>query len=437
MQFTLSVLLLFAGTASVCFAEDLDTIFRDALANDVQFAAANAQYVATKERVPQSVAAMLPSVSLSTNTVWNEINSNVAGRQDYNSHMYSVTLTQPVFRLQNNLGVDQSRALVDQAKAQMELARHDLIVRVTQGYFDVLLAQETLNVLKAQRTAIAEQYSSAKRTFEIGTATITDVRDAKARYDLVTAQEIAAANDLAAKRQALRVLTGKEPGALSPLRRDVALSSPNPNEMDAWVKATETGNMAVVAGQAAVEAARLEARKARAAHLPTVDLTASQGRSLSATTFTIGTDLKSATFGIQMSVPLYSGGGTLAREREVAALLVKAETELEGARRNGALTARQAFLAVTSGLAQVQALEEALVSTTTALQANKRGLEVGTRLNIDVLNAQQQLSATERDLAKSRYDTLVASVRLKGAAGSLGETDLREINGLLSAEAAK
>lgn len=422
-------------TSHATLADTLLSIYQDALANDPQFAVARAQFVSVEEKLPQSLAALLPAVSLSANTTWNENQSNTASSDgSYNSNGYSINLTQPLFRRQNNIALDQAETAVVQARAQLELARQDLIVRVGQAYFDVLLAQDNLQTIQAQQAAAAEQYASARRKFDIGTSTITDVRDTQARHTLINAQLIAAQNDLDAKRQALRVLTNKAPGTLSALRPGVTFSMPAPGNIDEWAAAAETNSLWVVAGQAALDIARLEIDKARAAHFPSIDLTASHGNSKSGTVSTIGTDITSNTIGLQLSLPIYSGGGTVARQREVRALLDKAQGELEGARRNTALSARQSFLGVTSGLAQSKALEEALDSAQTALEANKRGLEVGVRVDIDVLNAQQQYSVTRRDLAKSRYDTIMALFRLKSAAGSLSEKDVDEVNALLTSE---
>ena len=413
-------------------ADNLMTIYQDAVLQDAQYQSAKALFDATQERIPQSKAAMLPSVALTGNTTWNKIDSSSGGKQDYNSNGYTLTLTQPLYHPQNHIAFDQSKLLVDQARAQLELSRQDLIVRVSQAYFDILLAQDTLAALNAQRNAIGEQLAAATRKFDIGTSTITDIRDAKARNDLVSAQVIAAEHDVITKKQALRVLINKEPGKLAPLRPNVKITAPAPNDMDSWASTAETSGQAVVAGQAALEIARQELRKARAAHFPMLDLTATHGNSRSGTTTTIGTDLDTNTIGLQFSLPIYSGGGVVSHQREVAKLLDKAQADLNNTRRSNALAARQAFLSLHSGLAQVTALEEALKSAQTALDSNKRGLEVGVRVEIDVLNAQQQVSATERDLAKSRYDLLMAMIRLRTVAGSMNESDLQEISSLLA-----
>jgi outer membrane protein len=427
---TMAGLVLLTACAGV-WAQDLGSVYQDALANDAQYRAARAQYASVEERVPQSRAALRPAISLSANANRNDANGTGISAQQYNSGGYTLSLTQPLFRRQSVLSLDQSQLLLEQAKAQLEQARQELLIRTAQAYFDVLLARDSLNAIKTQRAANLELSTQARRSFEIGTVSITDVRDAKARYDIVTAQEISAGNELNLKVLALRQIINKDPGSLAPLRSGLVLQNPVPGDMQAWVQAAQTSGAAVLAARAAVEAARLETAKAHAAHLPTLDLTASKSSERSGSITTIGNNVYSKAIGFQLSLPIYSGGGTVAHERELLALQDKSEAELDGARRIGTLMAQQAYLGVTSGLAQVQALEESLLSARTALDANKRGVEVGTRINIDVLNAQQQLAVTERDLAKARYDTLMSQLKLKAAAGSVGESDVHELAQLL------
>ncbi len=413
-------------------ADDLATIYRAALVNNAQYRAAEAQYASVRQRVPESVAAMLPSVSVTANTLWNDNNSNTFDHQLYNSNAYTVMLTQPLWRSQNAIAVHEARMLVDQANAQLNQARQELIIHTAQGYFDVLFAQDALNTFREQRAADLQQLEQASRSFDIGAASITDVRDAKAHYDLLTAQEISARNDVASKTQALRQIINQEPGPLAPLRAGVVLTSPVPDALGPWETAAQANSASVLAAEAAVEAAQAEVRKSRAASLPTLDLVATTGFSTSASDITVGTRLHADTIGVQFSMPIYSGGGTLAKVRENVALLDKASSDLDDARSTSVLTAQQAYLAATSGLAQVRALEEAVKSAQIALESNKRGVAVGTRINIDVLNAQQQLAVVERDLAKARYETLMSLLRLKAAAGSLGAADIDEVNALLA-----
>jgi outer membrane protein len=295
------------------------------------------------------------------------------------------------------------------------------------------LAQDTLATARAQKVAIAEQLESAKRNFEVGTATITDTHEAQARYDLTSAQEIAADNDLSGKRQALRAVIGKEPEGLKNLRSGVQLVRPQPDDINKWVEMAESASASVQIYQALYEIATREIEKQRAGHYPTLDLVATRGRSSATNSSTLGfgSDSNASTIGVQLSIPIFAGGAVVSKDREAVALKDKAGADLENARRTAALNARQAYLGVTSGLAQVKAYEAALTSSQSALDSNKLGYEVGVRINIDVLNAQGQLFDTRQKLAKARLDTLAALLKLKAVAGSLGEDDVAAINALL------
>lgn len=437
LAFALSITLGGSGA----WASDLMQAYQDALAYDAPYAAARAALEAGKEKLPQGRAGLLPSVSLSAGSVWNHQNMSTRAQPPadftlrYNNNFYSVQLSQPLFRWQNWVQYKEAQLAVAIAEAQFTGAGQDLALRVAQAYFDVLLAQNSLETAQAQKKAISEQLAQAKRNFEVGTSTIVDSHEAQARFDLATAQEIAAQSDLELKRQILRQVTGKAPDALKALRPGVQVASPQPADMDKWVQSAEQGNVAVQAQQLNFEIATREVEKNRANHLPSVDLVASYGKSsfsaASNPLMPVGSDTSASTIGVQLSMPLFAGGAMLSRDREAVALKEKAQQDLENVRRNAALSARQAYLGVSSGLAQVKALEAGLASSTSALDSNKLGYEVGVRINIDVLNAQQQLYATRRDLAKARYDTIMAELKLKAAAGALSEADLQQVNGLL------
>ena len=424
--------LLAACIPGISAAEDIFSLYQEALSSDTRFMAARAEFAATEQRLPQSMASRLPSLSLNGNTTANHLEGNTFDQESYGSWGWSLNLTQPVFRLENEYGYQQTQMVVQQARAELELARQDLVLRLADAYFAVLLAQDTVATLGTERAAIAEQLAAANRGYELGTANITDVRDAQARHDLVGAQQIVARNDLATRIEQLRLIINRTPGAPRPLRPGIDFENPQPDDMEVWVRAAAADNLTVVAGQAAFEVARLETRKAHAARYPQLDLVASYGSSKSATINTVGLELDERRIGLQLSVPIYSGGGVVARQREASSLLDKASADLENARRNSVLNARQSFLNVSAGLAEVRALEQALLSAQTALQANQRGLELGVRANIDVLNAQRQISTTERDLSRARYETLLAMLRLRAAAGRLGENELRELNTLFA-----
>jgi len=436
----IAVLLASAFVSLNAHAIDLIQVYQQALANDATFASARASLAAGRERVPQGRAGLLPTVGLSGSYGKNDSdvsqfnvaqNGFVAGGSNLRSNQYTLALSQPLFRWDRWQTYEQSKLAQAIAEAQFAQAQQDLITRVAQAYFDVLSAQDTLESTRAQKTAVTEQLASAKRNFEVGTQTITDTHEAQAAYDLVVAQEFAAVNDLDNKRSALQAIIGAEPGTLAPLQTGITLAPPQPATVDQWVSSAESQNYGVTAAQLSVESAKREISKSRAGHLPTLDLVASSSRTDVSGRSAGSGDTRNNAIGVQWTVPIFSGFGVSSRVRETIALEDKARNDLEATRRNAALQARQAFLGVNSGLAQVKALQAAEVSSQSALESNKLGYQVGVRINIDVLNAQRQLYSTRTDLARARYNTILNGLRLKAASGSLREADLVPVNNLL------
>ncbi len=399
---------------------------------NAQYRAAEAQFDAVRERIPESVAGLLPSVTATSNTFWNENTVNTLGQQQYNSNGWTVMLTQPVLRPQNVVAVSQAHAQVDQASAQLSLARQDLLIRTAQAYFDVLFARDVLNSYKEERAADLQQMNRAERRFEVGSAPITDVRDTEARYAMVTAQELRARNDVVARMQVLREIINRRPGPLAELRADAVLTRPIPDTSQPWESAARNNNAAVTAARAALAVARLEVRKARAGELPTVDLVAMRGYTRSPLTIQVGQLTYATSVGIQVSIPVFAGGGSWAKIRENVDLLEKAQDDLDDAQRASVLAAQQAYLGATSGLALVKALQRAVLAGKTAVESNERGIQVGDRIRVDVLNAKKDLAATERDLARARYETIMWLLKLKSAVGSLSDADVEEVNALLT-----
>lgn len=417
-------------------AIDLLQVYREALANDAQYASARAAREAGQEKSTQGRAGLLPTVGLGGSYNRTDLDADAAGvsvSRDFSSNGYTVSLSQPLFRLSNWEAYQQGKLSVALSDTQFVQAQQDLIVRVAQAYFDVLAAQDTLASAQAQKTAIAEQLAAAKRNFEVGTATITDTHEAQARHDLVVAQELAAQSDLEIKRAALRQIIGKPAGNLAGLRPGVKLNPPEPTNMDQWVQSAEMQNYGVIGQQFALEIAQREIKRNRAGHYPTVDLVASRSHinQSGSETSAFGSVSDRNAIGVQWNIPLFAGFAIDSRVREAIALEDKARSDLENVRRTAAQAARQAYLGVSSGLAQVRALEAAEVSSQSALESNRLGYQVGVRINIDVLNAQQQLYSTRRDLARARYDAIVNGLRLKAAAGTLKEEDVAQVNALL------
>jgi len=437
MKLTSFILTALCGMSGWVQAADLLETFRAAQANDPVFAAARATMQAGQEKLPQGRALLMPSISLNANSTFNDSTVQYrqpvalpgGGNQRYNSHGYSVNLTQPLFRQQNWLAYTESELQVAQAEAQFRVAEQDLILRVAQAYFDVLIAQDSVQLAEAQKIAIAEQLEHAKRNFEVGSATITDTHEAQARYDLTSAQEIAAQNDLEIKRRALQQLINAIPQNLRRLGKELKLETPQPDDMEKWVGDAQSSSPQLAIAQAAAEIAEKEVARNRGGHYPTIDLVASYAdNSSSGGGFGVGSDSTSKSVGVQLNLPLFQGGATQSRWREAQANHERARQELENARRTIATQTRQAYLGVVSGIAQVKALRQALTSGESVLEASKLGQEVGVRTNLDVLNAQQQLFSTRRDLYQAEYNYLVSQLRLKAAAGSLGEEDMARVN---------
>ncbi|MFZ4534777.1 TolC family outer membrane protein [Propionivibrio sp.] len=432
----LSLLLGALISASPAFSADLMQVYRDALNNDQQYAAARANAEAGREKGPQGLSGLLPTIDASGNTRWTEnkyVVKNISQPdKNFNSNGYSVNLTQPLFNWQKFVQYGQGKLQVVQAEATLAQASQDLILRVAQAYFDVLYAKENLNAVRSNKQAIAQQLEQAKKSFEVGTVTITDSQEAQSRFDLAVAQEIAAESDLEVKQYTLRVIVGKDSGELNRLKPQAQLNPPQPAIMDKWVDAAENVSFTVQAQQAATEVAAKEVERTRAGHYPTVEVIGSYGKNIAGFGIVPGDllETKSSIIGLQVTIPIFQGGYVNSKTREAVANRTASESALESARRSAALGARQSFLGVVNGLAQVRALDAALISSISALESNKLGYEVGVRINIDVLNAEQQVYVTKRDLAKARFDTLLSQLKLKAAVGSLGEDDLQQINPL-------
>jgi len=440
-------MLIFAFSAAPVGAADLLQIYRDALANDATYASARATRDAGLESLPQGLAQILPTVNATGFTQANNVDiqfRDIAGtgaatesRRSGSTGGFTVTLTQPLFNWQNFQVYKEAGFKAAQAEALFGQATQDLIVRVAQAYFDVLASQDSLAFIQGQKVAIAEQLAQAKRNFEVGTATITDTHEAQARFDLATSQEIAAQSDLEIRKRTLQQIVGRFPEQLAPLKPNIDLNPPKPNSMEDWAAAASSQGYPVRAQEAAVEVAVREIDRVRAGHLPTLNIVGNAGLSSSglSTTATVNTasDTTNYNIGLQLAIPLYAGGNVSSLVRQAVANREKTQQDLEGARRTAALNARQSFLGVTNGMAQVKALEAALISSRSALDSNKLGYEVGVRINIDVLNAQQQVFSTLRDLSRARYDTILNGLRLKSASGTLTDGDVEEINRLLGA----
>lgn len=416
-------------------AQSLVQLYEAARVYDAAYQSAKLQYDATVAKADQSRAGILPTVGLSASISRTAIDANVRlPNTAFGAQGATLSASQPLYRPANKLTYEQGRKSLIAGQAQVEVAEQDLIVRVSQAYFDVLAAQDGVTFVGAQKTAVAEQLAAAKRNFEVGTSTITDTREAQARYDLVLAQEIAAANDLLVKKIALDRLVGKEGTSPKPLAPPVVLPTLTPNDVNAWVNQAIDLHPLLRQAAVALEVAQLETRKAQAGEKPTLDLNGSYAMTHNDGTSSARTDSRTnvASIALAFNLPLFSGYAVQNRIKETLALEEKARSDLEAARRTVSQATRAAYFGVVSGQGQAKALEAAEASSQSALEANKLGYQVGVRINIDVLNAQSQLYQTKRDLAKARYDVLVGSLKLRQANGSLSANDLQGIEAVLA-----
>jgi outer membrane protein len=423
---------LFASVSPVR-ALDLIAAYRSALATDTRVAALRAQVDASRERTVQARAAQQPRVGATAQlgAQYQDLyDGQPAGR--YTPLAFGVSLVAPLYRPANTVVTAQTRSQADSAALQLAQAEQDLAVRTARVYFDVLEALDNLRAVRTQNRAIAEQYESARRKFSAGATTITDQQEAQARLDLGRAQEVAAANTLAVRRATLTRLVGQPVRELPTLNAGVTFQTPKPETPDAWVEAARTRNLAVRQAELLTEVSRLDVDRARYDGGPSVDVVGGAQHGRSATQSTLGTQSTTLALGLQLSLPIYSGGAIDSRVREAIALAQRSAQELEGIRRQAEQTAQELFLTLGSDLERVRALEAAEASSRIALESNLVGYRVGSRINIDVLNAQQQLYLARRDLARARYDVLVGGLALKAASGDFSAAALKAVNDLLT-----
>lgn len=429
-----------AVAMSSAHSADLLTLYRDAATQDPAVASAQAALLAARERVTQAEAAngFGAGVNAAANANYFDLHARglpkAATDRGYLTASVSAYVNKPLIRPALIVAIEQARASLTLFEVSLAAAQMDVATRLSQAYFDVLLAQDNLTLVQSQKAAVGEQLAQAKRNFEVGTATIVDTNEAQARYDQVIAQEIAANNEVERTRYALRTVVGRYETNLKRLRTNAQVPAPNPPNMDAWVSRAETEAFGVRIAQQTLAIAEYDIRRAQTGKDWTLDATASVAHSQSTGGIStgIGTWVHSGVVGVTFNWPFDVSGGVNARIRETLALVDKNRNDIEAARRLASLGVRQSYLGVTSGVASVAAQQQALKSAETLLASTKLGLEVGVRTNLDVLNAQQQVTQVQRDLALARYNTLLNDLRLKAAAGVLSEDDLRATNAYLT-----
>lgn len=441
----LAAALLVPGLAQ---ANDLIKVYDMAAQNDTTIQAARHARDAAVEAKPQARAALLPQLSGAYNYGYADTDGEyhltepvidpTTGQAIRSEEFHydgvdkglSVTLNQSVFSIANWRRLQQASEQVALAQTSYRSTEQNLLLRVAEAYFGVLGANDNLRSAQAEKAAVERQLEQAKKRFEVGLSAITDVQEAQARYDLTVAQEIQAQQQLDSAILALGQITGQPVPPLAPLTLDIPLPSPNPADINQWVSNALNGNLDLLAAQLNRNIAERGVQVARAGHLPTLGLrgTYDDGSSESRN---IPTDSEGTSVTLGVTVPLFSGGATQSAVRQSIATREQRSSEYEGAKRQVERNTRDAYQGVVTGAARVKAFKQAVVSSTTALEASETGLEVGARTAVDVLNAQQQLYAAQRNYYQSRYDYLLSVLRLKAAAGGLAQTDLAEIDRLL------
>jgi len=413
-------------------------IYQQALAHDPTLASALSANQAAQEIIEQGKALYRPTVNLNASTTATQTDIRyigsafnpfrVQGTNNYEGYSYGVDARQPIYRKQNLVQIDQSKTQVSQADKQLHLSQQDLILRVTQAYFDVLIAQDKIDLISAQKLAILSQLEQAKANFDVGTSTITDVNEAQARFDLILAQEIATVNEFQIAKRAIQAITGEIPQKLATVKADIKTSGLEQG-MDKWLEIAAQSNLNIQIQQEAAKFAEQEVERLSAAHLPTLDAVASYTDNYAnGSANGIGSELKTGVIGLQLQLPLYQGGAISSRVRQAVLNQQKAKDDVEIARRNAELETQRAYLNLSTSVAQVKAYEQALVSSQSQVDSTKLGYEVGVRTSVDVLNAEQQYFSAKRDLLQSRYNYLVNIIRLKASSGLVAEADLADIN---------
>ncbi len=428
-----------AAGGGVAQAENLLDVYRLALDSDPQVKAAEASWQAVQETRQQSRALFYPKISLDGNATRNrqEVTGSSSALFPSDSTFYftnkslGLNLNQPLYHHDYYVQLRQTDARIRQAEAEYHAAQQELLLRVSERYFEVLAETDTLGFAQAEKQAIARQLEQTRQRFDVGLVAITDVHEAQARFDLASSQEIEAQTRLASSREALREITAILPATLSGLADTaVPLTSPEPQNVEAWVDATRNQNFQIIAAQAATEVASHNIEAQRAGHYPTFDAVLSHGYGSSGGAFGNRETLDSA-IGLQLSVPLYSGGAVNSRMREAQHRLTQSKEVLEQQQRTAVRQTRDSYMNVLASISRTSALRQATVSSKSALDATQAGAEVGTRTTVDVLNAQRDVYRAQRDLSRARYDYVLNMVRLKQAAGMLSLVDLEQVNGWL------
>lgn len=432
---------LLVAVSSSAYGVDLLQSYRMALQQDSRYLAALADADASREALPQAYAQFLPNVSSSFARNLNLTASAVPGPNgnpvdnsyEYTGSSYSVTLRQPLYRKYNFANYEQAKSQVDSAEATLAKNHQDMVNRLCSAYFEELMALDHIALVESQKEAFSAQLQAAKRSFESGDGTRTDIDDAQARVDMVLAQELEARNNLSQARRQLEAMIDVPAGKLAHLDpRRLDLSPPTPARVEDWVTRAEEANADLRAARANMEAAWQEIVKSTSGHYPTVDLVASRSQDASASNTTINQKYLTTSVGVQISIPIYGGGFVTSKQRQAVATLEKFRQQYEATRRDVGLRVHKEFQNVKEGMLKIRALDQAERSAEQAVFSSRKGLTAGTRTQIDILNAEQQRFNVLRDLARARYQYVLSRLRLQALMGTIDEGDITIINNWLA-----
>lgn len=425
-----AALMLAIGAACPAQAEGLVDVYRLAEQNDAALRAAAQGRLAAREVLPQAQAQLLPKVDAGAGLTrdWLTYPSSSLADRSYNTTSYTLTLSQPLFDRARLVARDQAELQAQRAEVDFANSQQDLLLRASDAYFGVLRAQAELKLSEADLAAAGKRLEQTEKRFEVGLIAITDLADARSARDQAQARQIGAEAQLANAREALRVLTGQWHEQLDDVRGELKAVPPEPAAADPWVDFAEKQNLALQSARMGLDIARQEIEKQRSGHYPTVSLSASYGYQDTYSAFIPGQlETTDARLGVQLNVPLYAGGGTESRTREATYKFQQAQDSYEASRRDTVRGTRDAFRAVTARIGETRAYQQGVKSAETQLAANEAGYEVGTRTIVDVITAQSLLTQAQRNLFNARYDYLLATLRLKRAAGTLQLADLEAL----------
>lgn len=441
------ILSLLSGTLLTCAmtvqAEqpmDLLEIYDLALKNDAQLAAARASWKASSEVVPQGRAALLPNISMSANTADNRSSQLVSEplgsgndrTNNWNSHGWSATLRQPLFNLESWFNFERAEALSEQARIQFSVEQQNMIMRVSEAYFNVLRAQDNLATAKAEEKAVKRQLDQTRQRFEVGLIAETDVYEAKAAYDAARVTRIQGTNDVEVALENLTTITNVGVPAIAQMDKRMPVNTPVPAIAQEWVNTAIAQNLTLEAARKGVNVAEEQLRVSKSGHAPTLNAVATYSHinDPSTANVTLGWNGKSnnTVYGLELSMPIFSGGATSSKVRESGYRLEESQQTVDLTLRQTTTNARNLYRTVNTDVDRIEARCQGIVSARSALKATESGYEVGTRNIVDVLNAQQVLYSAQRDYFNARYDFIINTLKLKQTAGTLSPEDLQALN---------